>query len=75
MVDGFSMPYRQDRNSNGGGIPIYIRDNIPNTLLTKFVFPGDIEGLSVELNFRKSKWYLRELITRHFKAIATLLNT
>ena len=58
MVDGFSMPYRQDRNRNGGGILIYIRDNIPNKLLTKFVFPGDIEGLSVELNFRKSKWYL-----------------
>ena len=58
MVDGFSMPYRQDRNRNGGGILIYIRDSIPNKLLTKFVFPGDIEGLSVELNFRKSKWYL-----------------
>ena len=58
MVDGFSMPYRQDRNRNGGGIMIYIRDDIPSILLTKHVFPDDIEGLFVELNFRKSKWLL-----------------
>ena len=58
MVHGFSMPYRQDRNRNGGGIMIYIRDDIPSILLTKHVFPDDIEGLFVELNFRKSKWLL-----------------
>ena len=52
------MPYRQDRNRNGGGIMIYIRDDIPSKLLTKHVFPDDIEGLFVELNFRKSKWLL-----------------
>ena len=37
---------------------IYIRDDIPSILLTKHVFPDDIEGLFVELNFRKSKWLL-----------------
>ena len=58
MVDGFPMPYRQDRNRNRGGIMIYIRDNVPSKLLTKHVFPDDIEGLFVELNFRKSKWLL-----------------
>ena len=58
MVHGFSMPYRQDRNRNGGGIMIYIRDDIPSKLLTKHVFSDDIEGLFVELNFRKSKWLL-----------------
>ena len=52
------MPYRQDRNRNGGGIMIYIRDDIPSKLLTKHVFSDDIEGLFVELNFRKSKWLL-----------------
>ena len=58
MIYGFSMPYRQDRNRNGGGIMIYIRDDIPSKLLTKHVFPDNIEGLFVELNFRKSKWLL-----------------
>ena len=37
---------------------IYIRDDFPSKLLTKHVFPDDIEGLFVELNFRKSKWLL-----------------
>ena len=58
MVDGFSKPYRPDRNRNRGGIMIYIRDDIPNKLLTKHVFPDDIEGLFVELNSRKSKCLL-----------------
>ena len=35
MFDGFPMPYRQDRNRNGGGIMIYIRDDIPSKLLRK----------------------------------------
>ena len=58
LVDGFSEPYRYDRNRNGGGIMIYIRDNIPSKLLEKHKFHDDMEGLFVELNFRKVKWLL-----------------
>ena len=29
LLDGFSKPYRLDRRSNGGGILLYIRDDIP----------------------------------------------
>ena len=57
MVDGFSMPYRHDRKRNGGGIIIQIRDDIPSKRFTKHVFPDTKEGLFVELNFRKSKWF------------------
>ena len=46
------MPYRIDRNRNGGGI-IFIRDDIPSRVLTRHVFPDDIEGLFIELNFRQ----------------------
>ena len=28
MIDGFSMPYRHDRNAHGGGILVYFRNNI-----------------------------------------------
>ena len=52
------MPYRLDRNRNGGGVMIFIRDDIPSRVLTKHVFPDDIEGLFIELNFRKAKWLL-----------------
>ena len=34
----------------------YIRDDIPSRLLSKHAFPSDIEGLYIELNFRKCKW-------------------
>ena len=75
MVDGFSMPYRQDKNRNGGGIMIYIRDDIPSILLTKHVFPDDVEGLFVELNFRKSKLLLMGAYHRPSQSVATFLNT
>ena len=58
LVDGFSEPYRYDRNRTGGGIMIYIRDNIPSKLSEKHKFHDDMEGLFVELNFRKVKWLL-----------------
>ena len=37
-VDGFSGPFRIDRNRFGGGVMIYVRDNIPSKLLTKHFF-------------------------------------
>ena len=29
MIDGFKKPFRSDRNSNGGGILVYVRSDIP----------------------------------------------
>ena len=57
-LDGYSMPYRLDRNRNGGGVIIYVREDIPSNILRKHFFPNDIEGIFVEINFRKSKWLL-----------------
>ena len=58
LIDGFSSPFRLDRNQKGSGILIYVRRDIPSKLLTKHSFPNDIEGLFVEINFRKRKWLL-----------------
>ena len=55
LITGFSVPHRLERNRNGIGIMIFIRDDIPSRMLTKHVFPDDIEGLYIELNFRKAK--------------------
>ena len=30
---GFSTPYRLDRDSNGGGILLYVMDDIPSNLI------------------------------------------
>ena len=32
-IHGFSEPYRFDRNGNGGGILLYIREDIPSKLI------------------------------------------
>ena len=49
-IHGFSEPYRFDRNSSGGGILLYIREDIPSKLiLTKLT----IEGFFSEINLRK----------------------
>ena len=57
-IDGFSIPYRLDRNKNGLGLMIYVRDDIPSKTLTKHNYPEDIEAAFIELNFRKCKWLL-----------------
>ena len=53
-VEGFTMPYRLDRNCNGGGVIVYVRDGIPSIILKKHKLPQDGEGKFVELNFEKS---------------------
>ena len=57
-IDAFSKPYRLDRNKHGGGILIYIREDIPSKQLSKHNFAKDIEGIFVEIDLRKTKWLL-----------------
>ena len=58
FIDGFSAPFRLDRNVNGGRVLIYTREDITYKQLFDHSFPDEIEGLFVELNFRKCKWLL-----------------
>ena len=57
LIKGFSAPYRFDRNSKGGGLLFYIREDIPSKILT-YSSNCDIETLLVEINLRKRKWLL-----------------
>ena len=48
LMDGFSWKsYRLDRNKNGGGIMIFIRDTISSKILGKHIFPNDVESIFV----------------------------
>ena len=47
-----------DWNRNGGGIIIYVREDITSKILTKHKFPDDAEALFIEINFWKWKWLL-----------------
>ena len=33
LIDGFSMPYRLDRNSNDGRLMLFVREDIPSSLV------------------------------------------
>ena len=57
-IEGYSPPYRLDRNVNGGGILVLVREDIPNRILSDHMVPGDIEVLPIEINLRKTKFLL-----------------
>ena len=77
-IHGFSEPYRFDRNSNGGGILLYIREVIPAKLISTKM---KIEGFFVEINLRKKRWLLccsynqkNPLISEHLNEIGKNLD-
>ena len=55
QINGFSCPYRFDRNAHGGGILLYFREDIPSKLLKEADFEGNLEAIFVEINLRKKK--------------------
>ena len=81
-VEGFSTPFRLDRNKNGGGIILYIRSYIIASKLTSFTFPNDIEAFFTEINLKGNKWLVccscnpnRTFVSNHLDHIAKGINT
>ena len=77
QIQGYTT-YRLDRNTNDGGILLYIREDIPSTQLNANM---SIESFSIEINMRKRKWLLictynpnKNLISNHLKEIGKNLN-
>ena len=77
-IHGFGEPYRFERNGKGGGILLYIRDDIPSKLIESKM---TIEDLFVEINLRKKKWLLccsynpkKSLISNHLQEIGNNLD-
>ena len=76
MIDGFSMPYRRDRNAHGCGILVYFRNNITSKLLKIENLPSDIEAIFIEMNIKSKKWLLcctynpnKSLIENHLRQL------
>ena len=53
LIDKFSSPYRSDRDSKGGRIMLYVREDIPSNFLASA--NKSIENLYVELNLKNVK--------------------
>ena len=75
LIDGFSQPYRVDRNSSDAGIMLHVREHIPSNLLKVESLP--IEGFYVELKLRSENWLIncsynpnRNAIDNHLEALS-----
>ena len=56
ILDGITPPYRLDRAQQGGGIMLFIREDIPSELLNA---DTSVSGnLPVEINLRSKKWLI-----------------
>ena len=58
IIEGYSEPYRVDRNREGGGVLVYVREDIPSKILCKHHFTKYVEGMFIEINLRKTKLLL-----------------
>ena len=56
LIDGFSTPYILDRNSNGGGLMLFVKEDIPSNIVEAEA--KQIEGFYIELNLLNDKWLL-----------------
>ena len=54
LIQGFSTPFRLDRNKNGGGILLYTRSNMTSTKLNKYIVKNKIEAFFAKIRIRNS---------------------
>ena len=51
LIEGYSKPYKTDRNCHAGGIMLYVTADIPSKLLSTELLP--MEGFYLEINLQK----------------------
>ena len=76
---GYASPFRLDRDENGGGIMVFVREDIPVKFLSSENKP--IEAFFFELNFHKKKWLVccsynpnKNNISSHLEALRRSLD-
>ena len=79
MIDGYSTPYRLDRNSNGGRISLCNREDIPSYLIATEKKP--VESFYVEPNLYNEQYLVncsynlqKTMISNHMVTIEMFLD-
>ena len=79
FIKGFTPPYRLDWNCHGGGILVYVREDIPSKLIE---MKSSSESISIELKLRRKKWFVNcsysannSDICDHLRSLGKSLNT
>ena len=49
--NGYNVTCRYDRNTNGGGIMVYVRDDIRSRIIECENLPSTFKGLVIEISF------------------------
>ena len=57
-IDGYMKPIRMNRARNGGGLMIFVRDDLPCHKLLSDKLPSNIECIFLEMRIRKSIWLI-----------------
>ena len=80
LIDGFHSPFRFDRNKSGGGILLYVREDIPTKILSHDFLSA--ESFFVEIILHKKKWLIncsynphKNNIKHHLETISRTLDT
>ena len=78
-IPGYASPFRLERNQNGGGILVFVREDIPVKFLSSEEKP--IEAFFFGLNFHKKKWLVccsfnpnKSNISRHLETLRKSLD-
>ena len=58
LIEGYTKPFRRERDSQGWGLLIYVREEIPCKVIKFQNLPADIECVFIEINLRNAKWIL-----------------
>ena len=81
LIPGYTEPYRLDRNCHGGGILLYVRNDIPSKEIINCRLLTPSEGFFVEIDLGKKKWLIfcsyipnKGLIKSHLSEISDKLD-
>ena len=55
-LEGYSNPFRRDRNKHGGGFLLDVRNDIPCKEIKLHTLPDDIECIFIEIRLRNKKY-------------------
>ena len=66
-LNGFCKPYRLDRSSNGGGILLYVRDDIPSQLLTDYEIKYHVQLFFVNVTVMKTHYKKQKAKTIQYR--------
>ena len=74
IMDGFQLPFTEHRNDKGGGLILYINEDIPCRRIPVNFVPK-IEAIVLEINLKKRKWLLLGIYNPHKNMTKTFLSS